>query len=445
MPGTKLYTSLAAIGIVLVIFSGCSADTAAPDDVMLTEQLEITPLPSAVAQATTPTVTASPAATESGPTRLSVWWPAPLAPLDNSDAVDILSEQISGFQVAQGNMVVELRWKNEMDPGGILSTLRTASPVAPGALPDLTLLRRADLIAAAQAGLIYPLDGRISSAVTGDLYAIALELGNVGGQLYGLPYALETQHIAYRPGNDEEPAAPASWRYNDILQSGFSFVFPAAQVTDINSLIYTEYLAAGGTQPASGAVSINEEALLSTLQFYEDALTQGLIDPDVLNFTASTDYINDLIEGNIQAGLIGSTQYLELVQAGVPLDYGPIPTESGVLISEVDGWIWVLTTPNADRQALAIRFLNWMLNANRQGEYNRTVNMLPSQRTALQQSGDEDYMAFSRQLLTNGILPQSDTEGGAFARAVQTALIAVLSGQNTAAEATQILIDQIDG
>lgn len=446
MPRTKLYSALAGIWLMLVLsITGCGADAAQTDSGLLTEQLAVTPLPTAVTQAATPTITPSPAPTETGPTRLSVWWPAPLAPLDNSDAVDILSEQISGFQVAQGNVIVELRWKNESDPGGILATLRTASPVAPGALPDLTLMRRADLVSAVQAGLIYPLEDRVSTAITGDLYAIAIELGTVGGQLYGLPYALETQHLAYLPAETGDETAPTDWRFSDILQANFAFVFPAAQATDLNSLVYTQYLAAGGTPPTGGAVTLNEEALLTTLNFYENALNQGLIDPAALNYSSSADYLTALVEGDIQAGLVESTRYLELVQAGVPLAFAPIPTQSGDPISEVDGWMWVLTTANTDRQALAARFLNWMLNANRQGEYNRTVNMLPSQRTAMQQWEDDAYLTFARELLSHGVLPLSDAEGGAFARAIQTALIAVLSGQDTAAEATQILIGQIDG
>jgi ABC-type glycerol-3-phosphate transport system substrate-binding protein len=443
MPLSTLYRPLVALGLAAAVISGCAAEASPANGSITTEPLAITALP-VVAQAATPTPTVTPLPTPAGPIRLTIWWPEPLAPLDNGDAVDIISEQISAFQTAQGNVVIELRWKNEVDPGGILSTLRTASPVAPGALPDLTLLRREDLLAAALAGLIYPLEGRVSAAVMSDLYAPATHLGEVDGRLYGLAYALSVQHTAYRLDALEDDAE-LSWRYDDLLQSGLRFVFPAAQTDGINSLLAAQYLTAGGTPPSEGAMRIDPAALRAALQFYEDAVRQGVIDPAVLGYTSPADYRQELIEGTVDAGLVNTMVFLDMLAEGAPLGYGPIPTVSGALTGELDGWLWVLTTPNADRQALAVRFLNWMLNATRQGEYSRTVNMLPSQRTALQYWQDEAYAAFARELLTNATLPVLDSEGGAIARAVQNALVAVLSGQSSAAEATRSLMDQIDG
>ena len=145
-----------------------------------------------------PTATLVPTPDE--PTSMVIWWPEPLSPLDNSDAADLLSQQISAFQTAQGNVEVELRLKAVDGLGGIMSTLRAAGPVAPGALPDLTLMRRSDLQAAVQFGLIYPVGEGISPAVMDDLYPAALALGQVDEQLFGLPYMLEVQHTAFRSG-----------------------------------------------------------------------------------------------------------------------------------------------------------------------------------------------------------------------------------------------------
>ncbi len=427
---------------LLLFLAACAAPTTTPADSGLTIEPLATQTPTVVAQAVTLTPTITPMPTAAGPARLSVWWPEPLAPLDNGDAADVLSEQITAFQTAQGNVVVDLRWKNEQDPGGILSTLRTASPVAPGALPDLTLMRRSDLLLAVQDRLIYPLDDRISAAVRGDLYTAAIELGTVQGRLYGLPYALEVQHMVHLPEAD----LPASWRFSDVLATeGFGMVFPAAQTSGINSLFLAQYLAAGGSPPSEGAMIINEQALLTVLEFYENAVERRMIDPAVLNYATADDYWQALINGGVTAGLAGSTRYLRWAQGENTLAYSPIPTETGALTGAVNGWMWVLTTPNAERQALALRFLNWMLNAARQGDYTYTVLMLPSQRTALQQWPDSDYLDFARDLLNNATLPLTDSEGGTIGRAVQNALVAVISRQSTAEEVMHALIDQIDG
>ena len=431
----KTCFNLLTIGFFLV---ACVTTQAAPTSESVTAEsiLTQTATPVTVAQAATPTL----APTPQDPTNMVIWWPEPLSPLDNGDAADLLSQQISAFQVAQGNIEVKLRLKTEEGLGGIISTLRAASPVAPGALPDLTLMRRNDLQAAALAGLIYPLEGNVSSAILGDLYDSALELGQVNGQLYGLPYMLEAQHMAYHA--DE---VPASSRFSDILASDISFALPVAQADQINGILLTQYLSAGGTLPEGEDILIDAEALLQTLEFYEDAANQGLIDAAVLNYTSPADYHTALVAGTLDAGVVSSTTYLNFLDAGEDLSFGPVPTQNGEIIGELNGWMWVMTTASTERQALATRFLNWMMNASRQGEYSRTINMIPSQRTALQVWQTTPYIEFIRQLLNNVLLPLSDNEGGTTARSVQNALVSVLSGENTAAGATDDLLARLSG
>jgi ABC-type glycerol-3-phosphate transport system substrate-binding protein len=430
--------SLSSLLLMIVLVS-CSPATSVPGMAdHLTAELIRTDTPIAVVQEPTLTQPTTLEATPVAPPSMVIWWPEPLAPLNNAEANELLSEQISAFKAAQGNIDVQLRRKMESGVGGIMSTLRAASPVAPGALPDLTLMRRSDLTTAAQAGLIYPLEGLISSAISNDLYRAALSLGQVNDQLYGLPYLLEVQHMAFSPLDTPPPA-----RFEDILVREISFALPVAQVDQINNVLMVQYLDAGGALPASDANNINVDALSSTLHFYEDALARGLIDPAVLNYISIADYQANLIDGTLGGGLINSTQYLNLLQSGAALDFGPVPTASGSVVGEVDGWMWVLTTSSADRQALAGRFLNWMLNAARQGEYSQAVNMIPSQRTALQTWQDSPYIRFLRQLLNNALPPVSDAESGSILRSVQNALVDVLSQTSTADQAAQDLLDRL--
>jgi ABC-type glycerol-3-phosphate transport system substrate-binding protein len=428
------------IGLIMSLVAACGTN-AAPMDMVTTEIIG-TATPAPIAQAptllpsTTPTLVETPTP---GPTVLSVWWPESFAPQDNNEAVTVLSEQVNGFQATQGNVVVNMRLKKESDLGGIMSTLLTASAVAPGALPDLTLIRRSDLLNAVRSGLIYPLEGKISSAVVGDLYDAALQLGQVDETLYGVPYTLEIQHTAYQMAESLD-----LWSFANLLENEISFVFPAGQPDGINDVFLAQYMEAGGTLPAVGDElneAINEQALLETLSFYENARTNGLLDADVVNYTLPANYLDLLVSGGVDAGVVTSTAYLKMLQNGANLDFAPMPTVSGELITEVDGWIWVLTTPNADRQVLAAQFLNWMLNANRQGDYTQVLQMLPSQRTALQRWESTPYNAFARDLLANAILPLAST--GAQERAMQNALVSVLTGQSTAQEATDALMNQL--
>jgi ABC-type glycerol-3-phosphate transport system substrate-binding protein len=426
--------------LAAALLLACSPAARSAPGANVTAELIRTDTPIAVAQEPTPAPLPTLEPTSIVLPTMVIWWPEPLAPLDNAEANELLSEQISAFKAAQGNIDVQLRRKMEGGVGGIMSTLRAASPVAPGALPDLTLMRRSDVTAAAQAGLIYPLDGLISSGISNDLYRAALSLGQVNEQLYGLPYMLEVQHMAYSPLEMPPPA-----RFEDILAQEITFALPVAQIDQINHVLMVQYLDAGGLLPDANAANVNVDALFATLNFYEDALVQGLIDPAVLNYVSVADYQADLLAATLDGGLVNSTQYLNLLEAGVSLDFGPVPTVSGSIIGEVDGWMWVLTTSSADRQALAGRFLNWMLNASRQGEYSQAVNMIPSQRTALQTWPDGPYIRFLRQLLNNAVPPLSDAEGGMLMRMMQNALVAVLSQASTADQAAQDLLDRLSG
>jgi ABC-type glycerol-3-phosphate transport system substrate-binding protein len=105
--------------------------------------------------------------------------------------------------------------------------------------------------------------------------------------------------------------------------------------------------------------------------------------------------------------------------------------------------MWVMTTASADRQALAARFLNYILNATRQSDYSRTIQMIPSQRTAFLAWDATPYTSFLRDLLESSLPPISDEEGGTVARAMQNALVTVLSGQSSAEDAALDLINRL--
>lgn len=424
--------------LAVFAFSACAPEAAQQPEPLPTET-DATETPEPATEVPLPP-TATPSATDAGPQRLSVWWPEPLAPLENGTAAEVLSQQLSAFQSENNAINVQFRLKRVEDVGGIMSTLRTASAVAPGALPDLTLLQRDDLLVAAQSGLIQPLAGRLSPAVIEDLPNIALELGSIGGELYALPYTLEVLHAAYPPSM----SALTSVSYDALLSERIPFMFPAGRTSGNNEVLLLQYLADGGSLSDGGSLLVERSALQTTLGFYEQAVELGVVDPLVLEYVRSTDYLDRVSEADGGLGVMSSTQYLELLGSGVDLRAGSIPTDSGMPLTVVDGWMWVLTTSDADRQTQALRFLNWMLDANRQADYTSVVGMLPSQRTALRQLGYPEYVTFVGQLLGNAVLPLTEAESGAAARAMQSALATVLTGQRSAEEATRDVMNQLN-
>jgi ABC-type glycerol-3-phosphate transport system substrate-binding protein len=441
----QMLVTLVGIGL-----TACAGQTAAVPGTVSIEPLG-TNTPLAVAQEPTETLVPPQHPTPAGSLKLVVWWPEALAPVDNTSANELLTSQIHAFEVDDGNVQVERRLKKIQGAGGIMSTLRSASAVAPGALPDLTLVRREDLLEAVQAGLIQPLDRWVPSAILGDMTNLSnsiLQLGQVDGTLYGVPYGLDALHIAYRSQAGADNDSDMEWTFDAVLAREIPFVFPAGQANPINSTFYVQYLASGGTPPEDGNLTLSTPALRTVLDFYEQARLAGLIDEAVLGYASPLDYETDLVSRTIDAAVVDSTTFLtlsdRLENVQPELVFAPLPTQSGEATTLLNGWLWVMTTTDANQQALAADFLTWMMDADRQGKYLRTVFMLPSQQTALR-NWDDTSVDIDRvdEMLGNATLPLAANEAGTVARTMQNALVAVISGERTAQEATQDVIDQI--
>jgi ABC-type glycerol-3-phosphate transport system substrate-binding protein len=446
MPFT-LHRVRSVLLVLPFVFIACSGQPTATPAAQATEIIEPEFTPTNTPFLPTATVAAT---EEIAPTTLHVWWPEPLAPVDDEDAADLLSAQISAFQNANPTVLVDFRLKSVSDVvgqeiGTLMSTLRTAAGVAPSALPDLTLIRRADLLAAAQAGLLQPL--RTPPAILNDLHPVVAELGSAEGETYGLAYMVDVEHLAFLDNTE----TPTRWRLDDVIDSEFTYVFPAGRVNTLSSVFLAQYLDAGQSETASqelligGELAIDENVLRSVYAFYEQAVETGVINPDVLEYITPRDYAVPLAEGELNAGVLNSTLYLTLRSQGAALDYAMFPTASGESATVADGWLWVLTTSDAGQQEAAMLFLNWMMGVERQERYSRAIHMLPSQRTALRGFSDTDYTEFVDGLLTRATLPLSDTGGGTPARIVQSGLAMVIGGQRTADQATREVIAQLSG
>lgn len=420
---------LGALWTMVACTSAGENDTATPTVEQITALAE-TAVPS-------PTRLPSPEPTASEPLPLMIWFPDTLAPLDNGDAAELLSSQISGFQNANDDIFIDLRLKKASEVGGVMSTLRAAAPVAPGALPDLTLMRRADLLSAQQSGLIQPIDERALPGVI-DNYPVAVNaLGRADGTLFGVPYMIDVRHLALYA-----PAPIPQLSFEDVFIREIGYVFPAGRVSSMSDTFLAQYRAASEVIDTT-ALPIDLDALQTVFSFYDTAVSAGLIDPSIVDFTQITDYTNALRTGNISAGVVTSSIYLQLVRDNADLTYAPIPTESGELATVLDGWMWVLTTTDTARQARALRFVNWMLDTDRQDAYGQAVDLLPAQRTALRQWENEDYATFVESLLDAAALPIAETQDGAAARILQSAFTSVINGTRTPTQAVNDVVTQL--
>ncbi len=376
-----------------------------------------------------------------GSLALSVWLPDLLVPPENGAANTLINAQIAAFMASNPDIAVETRLKRVSDVGGIMATLRATSAVAPGAMPDVTLLRRADLIAAQRDGLIQSLEGELSSALVSSLDT-ALKLGQINATLYGAPHMIELLHLVYRDTNNMDMP---NWNYDMVFDEQLSIAFAAGRSTGLNEIVYLQYIAAGGTFSAEGKLVLNQAALLDVLEYYARLRDAELIDTTVLNYAQIADYLPTFIANDIDAAVFTSSNYRQLIATQPRLKAAPLPTTQGQIISLMNGWMWVLVADEPERQTAALRFINYMMQAENQTAYASTIAWLPAQRQALLTSLPRGINAdLYTQLLDNSLLPLSDSDGGTLARAIQDAFVAVLNGEDPTV-AVETVVSQQSG
>ena len=100
-----------------------------------------------------------------------------------------------------------------------------------------------------------------------------------------------------------------------------------------------------------------------------------------------------------------------------------------------------MVTKDKAKQALALRFIEWMLEATRLATYSREINMLPARRAAMRSWDAGTFTDLANRLLANARLPLVTGDSGVL-RAMENALAAVISGQRTPEEAVSDVVDQ---
>ena len=387
----------------------------------------------------------STSAADAAPPSLKVWLPAPLISDESGEAFQLLSEHTADFS-ENNDLAVEYRIKDVGKVGGILSTIRAGKEVAPGALPDITLIRRRDFTSTLAIKYLHSMETLFSSSLINDL-DFGLEFGQIqldnGFALYGLPYLFDVLLSVYTQPLEADLNRLS---FADVLSNDSTFLFPAARTNGLNQTFYLQYLSAGGLTADEGAMSVDEAALLNVLQFYEDLVQRGLVTPDVLTYQSPAAYLTDFIShaDRSQLAIFTASEYLAMIDQQLPsLGAANIPTSTGGGVSTRSGWLWVIVTPDTSRQNLSARYLEWMMEPDFHAGFARALYHIPTQPALLD---DSLPAAVDRQffddLMRNSLLPLAENEGGTAPRLMQEALIQVLHGDATAAGATRQALSQ---
>jgi ABC-type glycerol-3-phosphate transport system substrate-binding protein len=431
-----------ALWILMATAAGCQAAGDAPEvgepSISPTPIVEPTGVPETPPDGT-PTLTPPPA----GGNVLVVWTAPSHAPSLEIPGGQVLLDQLAAFDETHPDLQVEMLVKAPSGRGGTLAYLRSAPAVAPGILPDLVLLDRDTLVQAASEDLLVPLGGLIDPTLLESLYPAAVDLGTVEGQLVGIAYTLQTQHVAYRETLFTDP--PRS--FTDLLESPVPFVFPVGTLGYVSRTILTQYMAAGGRLvDGGGQPVIDVDALTGVLTLVDDAHEAGVIDPVLFQMTDPDDSWVQYTGRLAALAVVTSTRYLAEQDAVRSTGLSWIPTPDGQPYALVNGWMWAITTRDPDRQAAALALLGSLMAPINQGAYAQAAGWLPSQPAALVVWGDDNrYAVFASSLLPAAdMLPDADQQAASGA-AIQDALENVLLNGVSPIQAANQAAQQVSG
>ncbi|MBN1138833.1 MAG: extracellular solute-binding protein [Anaerolineae bacterium] len=443
---------LALLGLALVgVLAACDwpgGPTAQPGASTAASLLTATPVPGRP-PAPEPSVDVMPtsALTVSNVITLTMWTTEWFSPTQDITSGQILAQQVDLYEADHSRVRFEFVLKEPYGKGGLLDFLSTAGVVVPDLLPDLMILDVDELGAAVQTGLIQPLDGLVPQDLLADMYPFAREAATFNGQLYGLQFQANLDHLVYNTSKLISP--PRSW--SNLLSGPGPYLFPAGGKAGlVNDAFLVQYLAVRDQSGASGSDGpfLDADNLAKVLQFYYDALSSGIVPAKVLGYHTTDDVWNDYAAGQAALAQVNAHRYLLAMRQSPPGgDLGDrlsnssaaaVPTANGSAAPIGRGWALVLVTSDPARRAAAANWMVQLMSPAANAAWNEAADYLPTRATAMAgwRAGDSYSRFIQQQLQAARPRPQL-ADYTRMAAALQEAVTAVLNGTATPQEASQ--------
>jgi ABC-type glycerol-3-phosphate transport system substrate-binding protein len=435
----------ALLGFLVVLFAlllaavaGCGTVPSPPSDV---PPQDSTPGPTATTPAgTTPSPLVTP--TEPAPSfvTLTIWGPEEFSPGEEDSGRRVLQAQYEAFADQNENIGVEYVLKAPYGESGVLDFLLAASYAAPSALPDIAIVDAFELGPLVRAGLARPLHDLIDDDLRTDLFPFAQEACTFDGDLLGIQFEADIEHLVYYTAALE--LAPATWA--DLLTGPISYTFPAGgQDGLVNDAFLIQYMAQGGQLfDEEGKPNLQSSAVQRVLRLYDAVRVWEVSPMRVLDIHNLEECWEAYAEGNITVSHISSWRYLTSRDLMQDTSFAALPTETGEPATMSRGWAFVIITESSHRQAAAARLIEWLMAPQNLAEWSREANHIPTRTSALERTGwPSDYVSFLQTQLHNAFFRPSAQGFDGIARALQGSVVDVLTGARTPRQATNEVME----
>ncbi|MFT5196147.1 MAG: ABC-type glycerol-3-phosphate transport system substrate-binding protein [Candidatus Promineifilaceae bacterium] len=326
-------------------------------------------------------------------TRALTAWVLPQFEIEaESPAGNIIKNQFSTFDANHPEIQLIVEHKSMKGQGGAIDYFSTASNVAPNVLPDLMLVPHSVLPELVAQGIIYPLDDLLASADIQDFFPVADQLVTIDGRRYGYPYALSgLTHAAY---NTAIYSGTLPSRLEQIVETTLKPAFPAAGLKGA-ALLLQLYIDEGGQfYDEEGNLAFESTPMLVALRRIQALRDSGAISDSIKSLSTHDEMWIQYKSGSSSLIFTNynrfSTEYRQLPDLG----FSQFPGSIGTLTPMVDGWVWVISSADPARQALATELLSWMANGPNMGEWTFASQMLPARESAINRWPQDEYTQF---------------------------------------------------
>jgi ABC-type glycerol-3-phosphate transport system substrate-binding protein len=412
--------------ILILALAGCSG-----------QPFELPAQATATSNEAQPTRTASPTLPETPPqgtpsldesvatpgqVKLRLWAPPQFDPAGDTPAGDLLQERLEQFQARRPEVQIEVRIKAKDGPGGLFEALTASTAAAQLAMPDLVALPHPLIQSAAIKGLLRPMNGLTNALDDPNWYDFARQLAGVQNSIFGLPFAGDALVQVYRGG--ENITAGTTW--DSALEAATPLAFSAADPQALFTLAL--YQASGGKfVDEQGGAILETAPLTRVLEFYR-AGEQAEVIPFWLTQLQNDDQAWEAF-ADTRAGAVStwlSRYWRENVENSA---FEQIPTPDGKAATLAGGWVWALTSPDAERRQLAVELAEFLTEGEFLGKWTEAAGMLPPRPSALDAWKQADQAAVLKPIAAAAQLYPAPEILNLVGPIVQEAVIEVLKGQ----------------
>ena len=374
-------------------------------------------LPTAAPTAeTTPTV-ATPEP-ESPRFTLGVWVPPTIS------SAEALSEQLLSFAETHPDVTLDLQTKSVSEQGGILSYLRTGRTIAPSVLPDLIALPSDQLQTAVRDGLVFPLTDLDVSGT----YPAGQAFGRVNNTQYGYPFLIsDFYHLVYNPNIITGDFAD---RWADFAQlERAQIILPANGMAGANLLLQLYASEGGSLADSETAFQLQAPPLTEALTMLETGAISGFLMSQSAAIVEPAEAWNLFQSGNATIIYTSAESFLTRRAEGNGSSFAPLPGDSGGARPVVHGWVWAITTPNVERQALAAELIAHFTTPQNLSALSTELMIPPASAAGFLDWQINEYTSFLQTELANAVAyPNTLNANGINALAAATTAILVRQG-----------------